>query len=102
MDTAYIVATLGFIGALIGGYAYLPQINHLISEKCSAGISPRAYSLWTLSSILVLINAVYIRSAVFIFICLIQVMSSVIILIFSIRNKDNVCESHIRGIDPVD
>lgn len=101
MDTAQIVAAFGFLGAVIGGYAYLPQINHLIKEKCSAGISPRAFTIWSFSSALVLVNAIYIRSAVFILICTIQLVSSLVILTFGIRNKDHVCASHLRGEDPL-
>lgn len=101
MSLAHVIPLLGFIGALIGGYAYLPQIRHLITEKCSAGISPRAFSLWSFSSLLVLLNAIYIRSAVFIFICLIQLVSSLIILTFGIKNKNHVCQSHAHGDNPL-
>ena len=102
MNAAYIISSLGFVGAVLGGYAYLPQIIHLIREKCSAGISPRAYGIWTFSSTLVLINAIYIRSPVFIFICTVQLVSSAIILIFGIKNKDHACESHMRGENPLE
>ena len=101
MDTASVVSVLGFIGALIGGYAYLPQINHLIVEKCSAGISSRAFTLWTVSSALVLINAFYIQASVFIFLGIIQLAASIIILVFSVKNRTHICESHLRGINPL-
>ena len=39
METSQIVSLLGFIGALLGGYAYLPQIMHMARQRCSAGIS---------------------------------------------------------------
>jgi uncharacterized protein with PQ loop repeat len=48
---------IGLTGAAIAGYAYLPQIIHLIKERCSAGISRTAFALWFLSSVLVTINA---------------------------------------------
>ncbi|PZS12885.1 MAG: hypothetical protein DLM57_17900 [Pseudonocardiales bacterium] len=97
MNTSHMIGLLGFLGALIGGYAYVPQINHLITEKCSAGISPRAFRLWTLSSALVLVNALYIRSAVFTLLGIIQLLSSIVILIFSTRNRGRLCESHLLG-----
>jgi hypothetical protein len=34
---------LGFSGAALSGYAYLPQISHLVRERCSAGLSERAF-----------------------------------------------------------
>ncbi|MBP7018635.1 PQ-loop repeat-containing protein [Candidatus Saccharibacteria bacterium] len=101
MEPENIVNSLGFIGAVIGGYAYLPQIRHLVRERCSAGISPRAFSLWTLSSLLVLINALYLRASVFIFICLIQLTASITILLFSLKTKGQVCASHMKIIDQV-
>jgi uncharacterized protein with PQ loop repeat len=36
---------IGLTGALIAGYAYLPQIRHLTKEHCSAGISRNAFAL---------------------------------------------------------
>lgn len=101
MNISTIVGVLGLMGALIGGYAYLPQIRHLIKEKCSAGISRGAFRLWTLSSTLVLINALYIGSAVFTLLGVIQLSASIIILVFSTRNKDHLCESHLFGKDPL-
>jgi hypothetical protein len=29
---------IGLSGASLAGYAYLPQIRHLVCERCSAGI----------------------------------------------------------------
>lgn len=101
MNEAYIISSLGFLGAVLGGYAYLPQIIHLVKEKCSAGISTKAYGIWTFSSALVLVNAIYIHSSVFIFICSLQLVSSAIIMILGIKNRDHACKSHLRGEDPI-
>lgn len=87
----------GLLGAFIGGYAYLPQIHHLIQEKCTAGLSPGAFKLWTLSSALLLSNAIYIHSVVFIVLGIIQLTATITILSFSIRNKGHVCEPHALG-----
>ena len=92
---------IGLLGAFIGGYAYLPQIRHLIKEQCSAGISPRAYGLWTLSSGLLLINAISISSIVFVVLGFIQLSATFIILLFSNRNKGHVCATHVHGEDPL-
>lgn len=101
MNTSHVISSLGFLGAVLGGYAYLPQIVHLVKEKCSGGISARAYGIWTFSSALVLVNAVYIRSPVFIFICSVQLVSSAIILLFGIKNQGNICMSHRHGGNPL-
>jgi uncharacterized protein with PQ loop repeat len=89
-----IPSMIGLLGAGIAGYAYLPQIIHLIKEKCSAGISQRAYALWIVSSILLAINAFYIRSVVFIVLGIIQLVSTITIFIFGSVHKNQVCEYH--------
>ncbi|MGH9248587.1 MAG: PQ-loop domain-containing transporter [Acidimicrobiales bacterium] len=43
----------GFIGAALAGAAYVPQIWHLISERCSAGLSRVAFAVWLAASLLV-------------------------------------------------
>jgi uncharacterized protein with PQ loop repeat len=86
---------LGMTGALIAGYAYLPQITHIIKEKCSAGISRSAFALWFVSSILVTINAIYIHSLVFTLLGVIQIGSTGIIFFYSSRYKGEYCPSHV-------
>jgi len=81
-------------GALIAAYAYYPQIEHLVSQRCSAGISGRAYALWFVSSFLVTINAFAIGSLVFIFLGLVQIISTGIIYVYSRRYQGMVCPYH--------
>lgn len=85
---------LGMAGALIAAYAYYPQIKHLLSQHCSAGISGRAYALWFVSSILVTINAVSIGSAVFILLGIVQIGSTGVIYVFSRKYAGMVCPYH--------
>lgn len=85
---------LGLIGALIAGGAYVPQIKHLITERCSAGISRSAFALWFVASLLVTINALYINAIVFIFLGCVQIVSTAIICIYSTRYRGQVCIFH--------
>jgi uncharacterized protein with PQ loop repeat len=85
---------IGLTGAAMPGYAYLPQITHLIKERCSAGISRTAFALWFLSSVLVTINALFIQSVVFISLGVVQISATAIIYIYSTRYKGLVCPSH--------
>jgi uncharacterized protein with PQ loop repeat len=87
---------LGLTGALIAGYAYLPQIRHLIAERCSAGISRSAFALWFISSVLVTINAAYIGSVVFMVLGAIQIASTAIIFSFSTKYRGRVCGFHVK------
>jgi uncharacterized protein with PQ loop repeat len=85
---------IGLTGALIAGYAYIPQIKHLIKEQCSAGISRSAFMLWLISSVLITINAVFIQSTVFIVLGAIQILSTGIIFIYSTKYQGQVCAFH--------
>lgn len=85
---------IGLTGALIAGYAYFPQITHLIEARCSAGISREAFALWFTSSILVTINAVFIGSLVFIVLGAVQISATGIIYVFSTKYKEQVCALH--------
>jgi uncharacterized protein with PQ loop repeat len=88
---------LGLIGAIIAGIAYLPQITHLIKEHCSAGISQNAFLLWFVASVLITTNAVYIRSGVFIFLGVVQIVSTLLIFIFSTIYRGQTCIAHITA-----
>lgn len=85
---------IGLSGALIAGYAYLPQIQHLIKERCSAGISRGAFALWFLSSLLLTYNALWIHSLVFIILGAIQICSTAIIFIYSSKYHGMICPFH--------
>jgi uncharacterized protein with PQ loop repeat len=84
----------GLAGALLAGYAYIPQITHLVKEQCSAGISRAAFVLWFLSSVLVTVNAVFIHSMVFTVLGTIQIGATGIICYYSTRYKGQVCLYH--------
>ncbi len=87
---------LGLTGAMIAGYAYVPQISHLIKERCTAGLSKSAYALWLLSSVLITINAVYIHSVVFIFLGSVQILSTAIIYSYTSLYHGQICEFHAK------
>ena len=89
---------IGLSGASLAGYAYLPQIRHLIRERCSAGISRRAFALWLLASVLMTIHAVLLPSLVFVVLGAIQIGAISVILICSARYRGLVCPSH--ALDP--
>ena len=88
---------LGLTGALIAGYAYLPQITHLVKERCTAGLSRTAFALWLASSVLVTINAVYIHAVVFIALGAVQILSTGIIFMFTTRYRGQLCPYHAAG-----
>ena len=85
---------IGLSGASLAGYAYLPQIRHLVREQCSAGISRAAFSLWLLASVLMTIHALLLPAAVFIVLGGIQIGAIGVILFFSARYRGLVCPTH--------
>lgn len=84
----------GLVGVGVSVIAYLPQIVHLIREHCSAGISRLAFGLWLLSSLLVTFHAVVIVDTVFIVLGSVQILTSLIIFVYSTKYRNSVCASH--------
>ncbi|MGH7196022.1 MAG: PQ-loop domain-containing transporter [Candidatus Saccharimonadales bacterium] len=78
--------------------AYLPQIIHLVKERCSAGISRTAFGMWVISSALVTFHAVVIFDYVFIVLGAIQIITSLIIYVFGKMYQNGVCAWHALAI----
>lgn len=89
------ISLIGFLGAIISGSAYVPQIHHLIAQRCTAGLSRRAFGMWLVASIFVFVNALYIGSSVFIFLTGIQTVASAVIFGFTVLYNGKVCPTHI-------
>jgi uncharacterized protein with PQ loop repeat len=85
---------IGLTGAALAGYAYLPQISHLIREQCSAGISRSAFAIWLLASVLMTVHAVLLPAVVFIALGGIQIVAITTILLYSARYRGLVCATH--------
>src|SRR2546421_1675095 len=90
-----ISAMIGFSGAAIAAYAYLPQIHHLIAQRCSAGISIRAFGLWFVASGLIAIRAIAIGDAVFILLGAVQLIALSLILFYGHKYRSLVCAFHL-------
>jgi uncharacterized protein with PQ loop repeat len=83
-----IVAT----GLVIGGY--VPQIVHLVKERCTAGISIPAFTLWCLASFLFLIHAAMIEDAVFVGVQTVNLFAGGVIVGFCKKYEGEVCPFH--------
>ena len=84
---------LGLSGAVLSGYAYLPQISHLIHERCSAGLSEKAFLLWLIASALMTVHAFAIHATVFRLGAL-QLTATALIAYFGRRYRGLECPSH--------
>lgn len=95
-----LIEIIGFIGTGLVIWAYVPQIRHLIQEHCSAGISRRAYVIWFIASLLLLIHAVMIQDIVFILLQTVSGLLTLTILVYARKYKDGVCPTHAIGKSP--
>jgi len=88
----------GFAGAGLAGAAYVPQIAHLVRARCSAGISPLAFGVWLLSSVLITARAIAIGAGVFVVLGGIQIVATALIMLYAIRYKNTPCPSHLPSL----
>ena len=85
---------IGYAGTTVVILAYLPQIIHLIRERCSAGLSHKAYLMWAGASVLLLLYAVAIRDGVFIALQGYQLTAATLICFFCKKYEGQLCEEH--------
>ena len=84
----------GFVATGLVIVGYIPQIVHLIKERCPAGISILAFSLWCSASLLFLIHATMIEDAVFVGVQVVNLVAGGLIVWFCKRYKGHVCPFH--------
>ena len=79
-------------GLVIVGY--VPQISHLIKERCTAGISVPAFLVWCLASTLFLVHAALIDDAVFVAAQSVNLGAGAVIVAFCRRFDGQRCPFH--------
>lgn len=95
-----LIEIIGFVGSGLVIWAYMPQVMHLIEERCSAGISRKAYALWFIAALFLLTHAVMIRDIVFIFLQAANALLTLVILLFAEKYKNGICPTHASGKSP--
>ena len=73
---------LGYGGTALVMLAYLPQILHLLRQRCSAGLSVGAYLMWGISALLLLSYAMSRGDGVFIALQIYQLMATMLICFY--------------------
>jgi uncharacterized protein with PQ loop repeat len=91
---AQVFITLGFIGTIIAAIGYLPQIVHLARERCSAGVSVKAWYLWFLSSWLIAGHAFVVFDLVFIVLQLVNILAIATVIVLAKRYEGMFCLRH--------
>jgi uncharacterized protein with PQ loop repeat len=87
---------LGLAGTIMVVAAYLPQLIHLERERCTGGLSRRAYVLWFVASLLILVHAIMVRDLVFVALQSANAVATGIIVVLTGRYKDRVCATHLH------
>jgi uncharacterized protein with PQ loop repeat len=82
----------GATAVVVAGY--VPQIAHLMRQRCTAGMSVPAFSLWCLASLLFLIHAAIIEDGVFIAVQTVNLVAGALIVVFCTKYKGRVCAFH--------
>jgi hypothetical protein len=95
---ANFLSMIGYIGTGLVISAYAPQISHLRTEHCSAGISERAYALWALAAAVFLGHSFMIGDAVFMVTQLVNLVAMAIILVLARRFRNQICAAHARQL----
>ena len=91
---------IGVVGIGISVLAYLPQVVHLARERCSAGVSRRAWAMWLVGSVLVGTLALHRRDLVFVLLQLSTLTSAAIILTLAHKYRGLSCPTHAVGLQP--
>ena len=92
------LSVIGYIGTGLVIGAFVPQIWHLWTEHCSAGISERAYVIWVLSSALFLAHSITIGDAVFMVTQLVNMIALAVILLLARRFRNQICATHANQL----
>jgi uncharacterized protein with PQ loop repeat len=92
------LSVIGYLGTGLVIVAYAPQILHLWTEQCSAGISERAYAIWALASALFLGHSIVISDTVFMVTQLVNIVALAIILVLARRFRNQICAAHARQL----
>jgi uncharacterized protein with PQ loop repeat len=88
---------VGLVGTALVIVGYVPQIHHLIKERCTAGLSLPAFAVWSLASLLFLIHAALIRDLVFIGAQVVNLAAGTVIVAFCKKYDGQVCAYHLRA-----
>ena len=92
---------LGVVGTALVIAGYVPQVFHMVKERCTAGISIPAFALWCSASLLFLIHATMIQDPVFVGVQTVNLVASGFILWFSKKHEGEVCPTHASSTQRV-
>lgn len=84
----------GYAGAALAGAAYVPQIAHMVRERCVTGISKPAFLVWFVASALVLVHATATGEMAFVVLGVLQTSATGFITAYVTVYSGRYCEGH--------
>ena len=91
---------LGMAATALVIAGYVPQIGHLIKERCTAGISVPAFLVWCVASTLFLMHAALIDDPVFVAAQSVNLAAGAVIVVFCKRFQGHRCPFHGGSVPP--
>ncbi len=85
---------LGWAGTALVIVAYVPQIHHLLVEKCAWGISISTWLIWLLAGALLLSYCIFRNDTLFTFVQAINI-TAIIATIILARRSNRICPYHL-------
>lgn len=84
---------LGWAGTALVVVAYVPQIHHLIAERCAWGLSLATWFVWLVASALLFVYCLLRRD--WLFMCVQGInITAIVTTIFLARRSNRVCPYH--------
>ena len=95
-----ILQIVGFTGTLLVAIAYIPQISHMIGKRCAMGLDTKAWLIWAVATILVLIYAISTKEPIFITLTTLNLTAILIIFVLKMKYGNTMCGNHIIKLSP--
>lgn len=89
---------IGWVGTALVVVAYLPQIYHLLIEKCAWGISILTWIIWLIGSLLLLAYCMLRRDFLFIVVQSINI-TAIVTTLFLARRSNRICPYHLSVVE---
>ena len=88
---------IGWVGTALVVIAYVPQIYHLLVEKCAWGISILTWIIWLIGSLLLLAYCILRGDLLFIVVQSINI-TAIVTTIFLARKSTRICPYHLSVV----
>jgi lipid-A-disaccharide synthase-like uncharacterized protein len=88
---------IGWVGTALVVIAYVPQIYHLLVEKCAWGISILTWTIWLIGSLLLLTYCILGRDFLFIVVQTINI-AAIVTTIFLARRSNRIGPYHLSMV----